>query len=72
MKPSPGIEELIRESMRRFELGDFSMTLRTTSKQPGVVAIGTAPEEYLRGYEAIVAQFRGEMDATPHLSVAVD
>jgi hypothetical protein len=67
MKRSPEIEKLIRESLASFERGDFSVVGKMTSKQPGVVSIGTAAEEYERGYDRIVGQLRSEMDATPRL-----
>jgi ketosteroid isomerase-like protein len=72
MKPSPEIEKLIRESLESFERGDFSVAEKMTSKQSGVVAIGTAADEYERGYDRIVRQFRTEMDATPRLHFRIN
>ncbi len=71
MKPSPEIERLIRDSIASFERGDFSVVEKATSKHPGVVSIGTAAEEYTSGYDRIVAQLRGEIDATPRLHFRV-
>jgi ketosteroid isomerase-like protein len=67
MKPSPEIEKLLRESLESFERGDFSVAEKMTSKQPGVVSIGTAADEYERGYDRIVRQFRTEAQATPRI-----
>ena len=67
MKPSPEIEKLIRDSSASFERGDMSVIERTTSKQPGVVSIGTAADEYERGYDRITNQLAVERETTPRL-----
>jgi len=61
MERSTEIEKLIRDTLAAYERGDLAFFERTTSKQPGVVGIGTAPDEYARDYEAIVSTLREEV-----------
>lgn len=54
MKPSKEIEQLGRDSIAALERSDLAFIERTTSREPGVVAIGSDPSEYATGYERII------------------
>jgi len=71
MKRSTEIEKLISESVAAYERGDVAFIERTTSKQPGVVSIGTDANEYELDYERIVKAARGEMAGSPQMRVRV-
>ena len=69
MKRSTEIEKLIGDSVVAYERGDVAFVERTTSKQPGVVSIGTDANEFVLDYEPIINSARGEMDSSPHMRV---
>ncbi|HKD95330.1 MAG TPA: nuclear transport factor 2 family protein [Gaiellaceae bacterium] len=59
---SPALEEWAREARRRFESGDQAWFEQTTAHGE-VSSFGTAPDEQLRGREAVLAMLDG-MHAT--------
>ena len=65
MKRSPEIEQLGRELAAAVERGDFDHVEQATSREPGVVSIGSDPDEYARGYDAIMSLFRESMPGAP-------
>jgi SnoaL-like domain len=72
MKRSPQIEGLVRELVQALERGDMAYIERATSREPGVIAIGSDASEYSRGYEQIIELMR---ESTPqeikiHSSIA--
>ena len=71
MKRSTEIEKLIRDSVAAYERGDVAFVERTTSKQPGVVSIGTDANEYVLDYEPIISSARGEMDSSQRMRVRI-
>src|SRR3982074_2131710 len=71
MKRSTEIEKLIRDSVAAYERGDVAFVERTTSKQPGVVSIGTDANEYALDYEPIISSARGEMDSSQRMRVRI-
>jgi hypothetical protein len=71
MKRSIEIEKLIRDSLAAYERGDVGFTERMTSKQPGVVSIGTDASEYVLDYERIVNAARAEMSGSPQLRLRI-
>jgi hypothetical protein len=71
MKRSTEIEKLIGDSVVAYERGDVAFVERTTSKQPGVVSIGTDANEFVLDYEQIISSARGEMDSSPHMRVRI-
>lgn len=54
MKRSAEIEQLTRDFIAALERGDIAFIERTTSREPGVVAIGSDPNEYATDYERII------------------
>lgn len=62
MKRSPDVERLIRESSEAMLRGDTKAVLDTTSKEPGVIMIGSDPNEWWRGHDAIVDALRSEVE----------
>ena len=53
MKRSPEIEQVFRDVIEALERGDLEFVKAATSRQPGVVSIGSDPDEYERGFEEI-------------------
>jgi hypothetical protein len=53
MKRSPEIEQEFRNRVAELERGDLEAITAATSRQPGVVSIGSDPDEYKRGFEEI-------------------
>src|SRR5713101_1408238 len=71
MKRSSEIEKLIRDAVAAYERGDVAFVERTTSKQLGVVSIGTDANEYVLDYEPIISSARDEMGSSPHMRVRI-
>lgn len=72
MKRSAEIEKLISDSVAAYERGDVAFVERTTSKQPGVVSIGTDPNEYELSHERILSAAKAEMGGSlGHMHVRV-
>ena len=63
MKRSPDIERLVRETSEAGMRGDAGPMLAATSKEPGVVMIGSDPNEWWDGHDAIVAAMQAEVEA---------
>src|SRR5260370_3066271 len=62
MKRSQEIEQFMRDLVAALERGDSAFMERTTSRAPGVVSIGSDPNEYARDYERIMSLFN---ESTP-------
>lgn len=62
MKPSADIEARMRGMVDALERGDVAAIERLTSRQPGVVAIGTDPAEYSHDFDQIMRLMR---ESTP-------
>jgi len=62
MKRSQEIEQFMRDLVAALERGDSAFMERTTSRAPGVVSIGSDPDEYARDYERIMSLFN---ESTP-------
>lgn len=62
MKHSPEIEQLMRDLIAALEKGDRAYFEEATSRDPGSVSIGSDPDEYVLGYDNILALFS---DSTP-------
>jgi ketosteroid isomerase-like protein len=58
MKRSPEVEQMMRDFVSALEAGDIDAVARATSREPGVVAIGSDPGEYSRDYDTIVGLMR--------------
>ena len=58
MKRSREIEDVVRGVIDAFDRGDTAYIERTTSRDPGVVVIGTDPGEYATGYERVMGMLR--------------
>ena len=73
MKQSPEIEKLMRDIVAAIDRGDTASVERSLSHEPGVVMIGTSPDEYTRTQEAMHKLLE---DSTPegstHIHVALD
>ena len=63
MKRSPDIERVIRETTEAALRGDAGPMLAATSKEPGVVMIGSDPDEWWHGYDAITDAMRTELES---------
>src|SRR5260370_15731564 len=62
MKRSQEIEQFMHDLVAALERGDSAFMERTTSRMPGVVSIGSDPDEYARDYERIMSLFN---ESTP-------
>lgn len=62
MKRSPDIEQLMRDVANALEEGNVAFIEESTSREPGTVVIGSAPEEYMRDQDKIFGLYR---DSTP-------
>lgn len=62
MKRSPEIEKEFRDTIEALERGDIEFLKAATSRDPGVVSIGSDPDEYARGLEKIIGMIG---DSTP-------
>jgi SnoaL-like protein len=62
MKRSPEIEKEFRDTIEALERGDIEFIKAATSRNPGVVSIGSDPDEYERGFEKIMGMMG---DSTP-------
>src|SRR5260370_20480357 len=71
MKRSPDIEKLIRDSLAAYERGDAAFIERMTSRQPGVVSIGTDANEYVLGHERILSLASAEMSSSPQMRMRI-
>jgi SnoaL-like domain len=65
MKRSPEIEQLSRDLVAAMEVGNLAALEQATSRQPEVVSIGTDPDEYVRGYDAIISSYRESTPEAP-------
>jgi ketosteroid isomerase-like protein len=63
MKRSPDIERLIRETTEAALGGDTAALLEATSREDGVVMIGSDPDEWWHGHDAIVGAMRSEIES---------
>ena len=54
MKRSPDIEQSLRNFADAFNRNDIAYIERVTSREPGVIVIGSDPHEYVRGYEQVL------------------
>lgn len=61
MKKSDELRTLTLESYNAFEKGDYTFFERHTSKEDGVLAIGSDPEEWWAGYDTITRVFKAQM-----------
>lgn len=68
MKSSPAIEELVREFVDALERGDIAYIERMTSRQPGVVSIGSDASEYSRDFKQIIELMR---ESTPQAGMQI-
>jgi len=68
MKRSQDIEQLVRGFVEALERGDIAYLERATSREPGVVAIGSDPNEYSRDYERIIELLR---ESTPQAGMQI-
>jgi hypothetical protein len=59
MRESPELRELSMELLKAATSGDEAALLRVVSHEPGVLLIGTAPEEWHAGYEAVAKALSG-------------
>jgi ketosteroid isomerase-like protein len=64
MRRSPDIERLVRETSEAGMRGDSGPMLAATSKEPGVVMIGSDPDEWWDGHDAIVAAMRADVESS--------
>jgi hypothetical protein len=72
MKRSQEIEQLMRGFVEALGRGDIAYLERATSREPGVVAIGSDPNEYLRDYEQIIELMReSSPEAAMHIHVRI-
>jgi ketosteroid isomerase-like protein len=71
MKRSPEIEKLIRDTVAAYERGDAAFIERTTSKQHGLIVIGTDANEYARDYEPVALAVHHEIDSAPQWRVRI-
>jgi SnoaL-like domain len=72
MKRSPEIEQLSRDLVVAMEAGNLAALEQATSRQPGVVSIGSAPDEYAQGYDRIISLYRESTpDAPMHIHTRV-
>ena len=53
MDKSPELEQWVRRLFARFSSGDRASIAQLCSRQEGVLLLGTAPEEWLEGWNAI-------------------
>ena len=73
MKPSPDIEDRMRGMVDALQRGDVSAIERLTSRETGVVAIGTDPAEYSREFDEIMRlMHESTPDAGPQIHVHLD
>lgn len=68
MERSETVERFIQDVAAAVERGDIAFIESITSREPGVVAIGTDPGEYARGYESIIGSYQ---ESTPEGSMEV-
>jgi ketosteroid isomerase-like protein len=70
---SPEIENLLRDMIGALERGDVAAIERMTSRQAGVVAIGSDPGEYSREFDDVM-RLMGEStpDASTHIRARLD
>jgi ketosteroid isomerase-like protein len=61
MKRSPELEAMLRRFYTAMAAGDAASIRRMTSREPGVLAIGTDPGEWWSGFDAIVQAFEAQM-----------
>jgi ketosteroid isomerase-like protein len=72
VKRSQEIEQLVRGFVEALERGDIAYLERATSREPGVVAIGSDPNEYSRDYERIIELLRESTPEAPmHIHVRI-
>jgi SnoaL-like domain len=70
MKRSPEIEKEFRDTIDALERGDLEFLKAATSQDPGVVSIGSDPDEYEHGFEQITRMMREAMPEAPmHIHV---
>ena len=53
MKPSPEVKNVMLRMYEHYGAGDVDALLQLSSKEPGVLAIGTDPSEWWEGFETI-------------------
>jgi ketosteroid isomerase-like protein len=71
-KRSPELEQFFRDMIGAIEASDIGFIERTTSRDEGVVAIGSDPAEFAEGYDRIIPLMRsstpdGGMEIHAHL-----
>jgi adenylate cyclase len=62
---SAEIEKFVLEMFEAFNRRDLGFVERTTSREAGTLDIGTDPDEWAEGYEAIIDLYRDEMREGP-------
>jgi ketosteroid isomerase-like protein len=68
MKRSEEIEQLVRGFVEALERGDIAYIERATSREPGVVAIGSDASEYSRDFKQIIDLMR---ESTPQAGMQI-
>ena len=61
MKRSPELEDLVAKWFAAATRGDVSLVDSLVSSEPGTCLIGSDPDEWFRGGEAVAALLRGEI-----------
>ena len=69
MKQSPDIEERMRGMVDALRQGDIGAIERSTSREAGVVTIGTDPGEYSRDFDEMMRMMR---ESTPEAGAPID
>lgn len=62
MERSSELKDLYLKICRAQTEGDFSFFERCFSRQDGVIAVGTDPDEWWEGYDAIIEVFRAQLE----------
>lgn len=67
MEPAPELVSLMERMFRNFDAHDGDAVVDAFSREPGSLAIGSDPDEWWEGYEALAAMWRvqlQELEAT--------
>lgn len=72
MEPSAELEALYRQCCDAMSNGDGAFFEHTFSQEEGVVAIGTDPEEWWRGYATISRVFRSQLQQMEGIRIVAD
>lgn len=70
---SPEVEQLLRDMFEAVAKSDIEAIARRTSREPGVVGIGSDPNEWAEGYDEIMAIWSESMpDADLGVRIGLD